>query len=244
MTSKFLKRSWLIGLPIILLMGCATLPPPQKITDPVELSNRVSYYYLKPSPDQIPVMLDALSLPGFITWPESIASYAGFFAEIFQQNQSRARKWVRNVNPAGKSQALLLLYAIALSDVPGKARLLERLQTTSGVDLSSGPYPHLVNISIASLSPASAADLDLLWGAFMASGNDHHVKKIIEALKFIDAEGDRSTFMLGFAAYWSLSSNVAQHKKVRDICESELAASSGRKAQLLDEILNQDRHSN
>jgi hypothetical protein len=206
-----------------------------------ELSNWVTYYYLNPSPERVPAMLGALSDAGFVSWPDSIASYAGFFAEVFHQNQDRVSGWVGSLRPQGISQTIFLLYAVALSDIPGKARLMKKLEAASQVPSSAGPFPHLIDAPLSALTPASVADLDLLWGAFMASGSERYVKKIIDALYFIDITGDRNNFMLGFAAYWSLSSNARQHPWVRAICERELAGSSGRKAELLSEILHLER---
>jgi hypothetical protein len=238
---KMKKLRSLLWICLFLCVGCATVPPPQKITDPVQFSNLVSYYYMKPEPAQVPAMLNALLEGGFVSWPDSIASYTGFFAEIFHQNQDRVGKWVGNLHPQGTSQTIFLLYAIALSDIPGKTMLMQKLETVSGVSLSAGPFPHLMGAPITRLKPAGAADLDLLWGAFMASGNERYVLKIIDALQYLDATGDRNDFMLGFAAYWSLSSNAKQHQKVKEICKRELSSSSGRKAELLGEILNLER---
>jgi hypothetical protein len=231
----------IVLIAIIICIGCATVAPPPKITDPVQLTNWVTYYYLKPEPSQVPAMLNALLEEGLVSWPDSIASYAGFFAEIFFQNEDRVGQWVGNLRPQGASQTMFLLYAIALSDIPGKSALMQKLETASGVSLSSGPFPHFTGASIMRFTPTSAADLDLLWGAFMASGSDRYILKIIDALQNIDASGDRNNFLLGFAAYWSLSSNAAQHAKVKEICKRELSASTGRKAELLSEILNLER---
>lgn len=231
-------RTIITFLLLAFLGGCATVSPQLKITDAAELNNWVTYYYLKPSPERVPAMLSAVSEAGFVSWPDSIASYAGFFAEVFHQNQGRVEKWLGNLKPQGASQAILLLYAVALSDIPEKTLLMKKIETSSEVSLSTGPFPQFISAPLNDLIPASTADLDLFWGAFMASGRDVYVKKIIDVLQFLDPGEDRNKFMLGLAAYWSLSSNVLQHQKVREICRQEISKSSGRKAEILGEILN------
>jgi hypothetical protein len=233
---RAIKLTWLVCLTVILLAGCASFGKPARKTDE-QIGQWMTYYYLRPSPEQVPAILASLAEARFVSRQNSIAQTVGFFAEVFNQNGDSVEKWVSDVRPEGASEYMALLYAIALSDVPSKASLLKRLESRSGIALHTGPFPHLVNTSLSSLEPVSGDDLDLLWGAFMASGKELYVRNIIEAMKLIDVKDDRHKFMVGLAARWSLVSNALQHPKVREICKSELSVASVRKAELLREML-------
>ncbi len=89
--------------------------------------------------------------------------------------------------------------------------------------------------------PNDAKDLDFLWAEFLATGKEEPIKKIIQTLTYVPQEIDLSSgfwkeknvtspemalALLQDAAEWSLASNAKQHKKVYEIINNEIEATT------------------
>ena len=77
---------------------------------------------------------------------------------------------------------------------------------------NGSPYPekkmnHVVD-SILKGKPASPGDLDFLWAAFSATGNEQYLDTLVDAADSRDAG-------IAGAAKWSLNANYRQHNAVR-----------------------------
>lgn len=92
--------------------------------------------------------------------------------------------------------------------------------------------------------PLSPFHLDFIWAEFLATGSQEPVKKIISALgvplpekngNYSDEEKNVVFTVTG--AQWSLTSNIRQHQRVREIVEQEAANASGILKEKLEEIL-------
>ena len=94
--------------------------------------------------------------------------------------------------------------------------------------------PKLIEIPIN-----SPMVLDMLWGAFMASGDEKYIIRIISALPNvnIDIKEDHSKFMIGGTARWLLTSNAIQHEIVFKICKEQVSRQPEEISNILCEIL-------
>lgn len=79
--------------------------------------------------------------------------------------------------------------------------------------------------------------LDMLWGNFMATGDEAPVARIISALPWVNVRDDPSRTLVGGAARWSLISNAIQHKRVMDISRKELTSQPKEVADVLREVI-------
>ncbi|PIQ86555.1 MAG: hypothetical protein COV74_04040 [Candidatus Omnitrophica bacterium CG11_big_fil_rev_8_21_14_0_20_45_26] len=74
----------------------------------------------------------------------------------------------------------------------------------------------------------SAAQLDQLWQAFLTTGDEKYVIRIINTLAWSDSQTkDLQNRLIGSAAKWSLMSHAKQYPQVLEICKKELEVQSG-----------------
>lgn len=76
------------------------------------------------------------------------------------------------------------------------------------------------------------AVLDVLWASFFATGEDRYVHRVIQILL-----ADETDPITRGAAERSLSSNVAQHRRVRELCERTRDGMSAPHRSVLDRVL-------
>ena len=79
--------------------------------------------------------------------------------------------------------------------------------------------------------------LDMLWGNFMATGNNEPVERIISALAWNDIKGEVELLIIAKSAQWSLTSNATQLPGVLEICKQQIAKQPEAIAHVLKEIV-------
>jgi hypothetical protein len=93
-------------------------------------------------------------------------------------------------------------------------------------------------VPLAERPITTPADLDMLWGAFFATGEAVYVRRILGVLPWSnDPDKNVARMMVGSAARWSLKSHAPRHPKVMDICEEALAEAEGPLKTLLAEVI-------
>jgi hypothetical protein len=80
--------------------------------------------------------------------------------------------------------------------------------------------------------------LDMLWVAFMASGDEKYVIQVISVLPYSTVKGNIPRLLVGGSARWSLTSNAIQHKRVLDICMSQLEKQPHEVKEILSEVIS------
>lgn len=186
------------------------------------LTNWMTYYYLRPQPEMlVPALLlsDKLGL----LQGDSSAPLQAFASRVFAQNPEKVKDWftqLAGMSDTGKTivltsiwwsnskEAKELLAAIS-EQLPEKARAEFRKQ------IDSQP-PEIDKMDIESPDV-----LDMLWGCFSATGDEKYVKRLIDTLAWGKSDNKNLPKMLiASAARWSLASNIEQHERVKEICES------------------------
>ena len=205
----------------------------KELASPEQLEQWMTYYYLDPTPGEIPKALEAVSTLGLFENDAVQAPLSGFFAEVFRANPAALHEWVKPfvgvpkrhilysaLWMAGSTESKAALAELALGALPEEARQLKSLAEST---------PPTIN----SMEVNSPAPLDYLWGCFMASGAEDPVLRIIDQVKLVNVKGDAATMMIGGAAQWSLSANSGQHEKVLQIVRARAkTADPETKAQL------------
>lgn len=70
--------------------------------------------------------------------------------------------------------------------------------------------------------PTDAASFDLIWAEFFATGKADPVLRLIDVLEWRIDKDDPFSYADLSVVIWSLSSNIEQHSRVKEICEGEL----------------------
>jgi hypothetical protein len=175
----------------------------------------MQYYYLQKDVSKIGDFLKWVQNNQIIEKHEtSKQPIAAFLSVIFLDNPTQVENWIKSVDFVGKTKETIE-YALWLS---GNEKLIAK------VFKDTPEYAKSTFAGIKNLTPKQAMDLDIMWGAFYASGDEHYVKKIIDTLdetKLLTGEKTEDIVTRG-AARWSLSSNMLQHELVNRIIRKEM----------------------
>jgi hypothetical protein len=151
---------------------------------------------------------------------KAIFPTAAFLSVIFADNPAKVTGWLKANNFNGNAKKAIET-ALWLN---GDAETLKQFAT------KPENYARPAPTKLSHAPVASAAQLDVMWGAFFASGDPVYVKKVIGALESTDQ-------MTQVAAQWSLGSNMKQHELVKQTVQSEAKIRNGKVKQKLDELL-------
>ncbi len=197
-------------------------------------------YYHNPKPNLVPSALKVLEEDGILSAnPGAQAPFAGFLSILFHDNPLQTEAWLNQSDKYAGELKRTIWMGLWLSDTDiGKKHLSEMLKGAHGTDLE---YLKILTenapFNLKTMNPNDPGQLDMLWGAFTASGNPQYVKRIISVLPLLDQRDDPMKFTMAASAKWSLKSNALKHPLVLQVCKKELASASEALASHLTEII-------
>ncbi len=176
------------------------------------------YYYKDPRPEMLEDIVKSKKLCG--TDNAVIVPMGVFLSVLFEKRPEDAEKIIRIVKDYSESEKKCYKVALLFADIPGREQLFKELVGSDGcqdeqIEQIKKPVERIEEIPIN-----SPTVLDMLWGAFMASGDEKYVKRVISTLSF-KTDGDVGELVIGNMAKLSLDMNMRQHEKVLDICVKE-----------------------
>ncbi len=189
-----------------------------------EFGKWLTYYYLKPEPENIVQAVRYMSESGFLENGKTYPPIFGFLAGVFKNNPSKVGSWVNDLSSLKDSSYGVVVLGVWYANISdSKERVYAILENRPALKeqfgyLYKGPPMEIRQIPLEQGSWV----LDALWGNFMATGNTEPVARIMEALPWLDVKGETNKLLVAGAARWSLTSNAEQHEKVMVICESEI----------------------
>lgn len=194
-------------------MSCA-LPALAQKSGTMSISDWSTYYYLDKTPDKVGEFLGWLTKSKGTLDDNAAETLKGFLAEIFAQNPPRVGEW---------TNASTFNYS-------GKLREI--------IDYAQKPPVALQDQKIK-----TAADIERIWGAFFASGDDLYLKKIVDVLDPsypLEGGEDAAKAMRNTAAL-SLGSAMTRHEAVERFLVHESEARTGKTADELKQIVSNVR---
>jgi tetratricopeptide (TPR) repeat protein len=198
-------------------------------------------YYAKPEPDRFPALLADLQAEGVLVLGHMTA--AGFLSQVFHDNPDRINGWVPalwKLDDAARAYVWLSLWFS--NTAQAKAILEDAAHKENGsaaelaTRLAKTPSQPLLELPVD-----SGNSLDLLWGAFFATGRQDFVAKIIDCLPWSlkDPKADKLKVAIGRAAEWSLRTNAGRDPHVLEICKTELARRDGDTRTVLSKVIRE-----
>lgn len=172
-------------------------------------------YYVNPRPAELTAHVRALSREGFFERPGQAAVGIGFLATVFAHNPAQVDRWLMELSGLPARHQRLLAAALWQAGHPLGSDLLRTLGRDSVfreevLRLASAPAQ-----TIADTPVRSSSSMNLQWGAFLASGDERHIVRVLDAI----GTGERS---LDTSARVALARNAAAHPRVLEICRSQL----------------------
>jgi hypothetical protein len=173
-------------------------------------------YYINPRSEELTANIRALSREGFFEKEGNIALGIGFLATIFAENPRRAEGWLRELSNLPAAHQRLVAAALWQAGHPLGSELLGNVSKKSLVQdevlrLASIPAQLVVDTPVRSRS-----SLNLQWGAFLASGDERHIVRVLDAI----GTGERA---LDNIAQMNLARHAANHPRVLEICRAQLS---------------------
>jgi tetratricopeptide (TPR) repeat protein len=198
----------------------------QKVADSLHLAETsFDIYYLDPRPDRIPSLLAEMQKQGMLALGHMTA--AGFLSQVIHDNPDRLKAWVPLIWKLDDSEREYLWLTLWFSGIePAMEPLREAGSKESGkvaesiASIAKGkPAPPLTTFPVD-----SGETLDLLWGAFYATGRTEYVARIIDSLpeSLKSKPEDAKQKAVGMTAEWSLRQNARKHPRILAFCKSEL----------------------
>ena len=148
-------------------------------------NNPITYFYGDPKPERLVGFLD-----GYVKNPADWAAYpplVGFFAVTFR----RFPDWIDRLLPTrfDAKTAETVAAAFRLSGLPPMAQTLRSQLADAGQDPTLRAQLANLPTRLEELRIVTATHLDILWGAFFASGDPQYVRMILD---FYARTADRS----------------------------------------------------
>jgi hypothetical protein len=197
-----------------------------------EVERWMDGYHLRPRPDLVPAALAALRASGHLGDERTAAPVAAFLSQLLREDPEPAGAWLGEVRTDVERAAVV--EALWLTDTEQARELLSAMTPPVGGDLQE-----LIAALLAEHPPdllavpvEDGAVLDVLWAAYMASGDARYVLRVISVLP----DGGP----VGEAARWSLASNAVRLDGVREICVRALDHEPDDVAAILRTILEAD----
>jgi hypothetical protein len=200
-----------------------------------ELNDFMIYYYLHPSPEKIPQAVQAMHKMGYLRKESAGAPIAAFLSLIFRSTSVAMEKTLVDFSSYSPVEQQVLLRALWLADTAQSKTALQKFELGNDNAESVKSVPP----RIEQLPVESPDVLDMLWGAFMATGDEKYVIQVISVLPYSTIKGNIPRLLVGGSAKWSLTSNAIQHKRVLDICESQLEKQPKETKEILAEVISE-----
>ena len=205
------------------------------------LNDWLTYYYLHPTPETTSLAIQSMQQLGYLKKESVGAPLASFFSLIFRSSPMAIESSLKTFANFSSEEQQVLLRSLWLANTKqAKIQLgkLIAIQVNNGIHdnedlLESDPQ------EIDKLPVNSPDILDMLWGAFMATGEEKYVVQVISVLPFSTIKGDVARLLVGGSARWSLISNAIQHKRVLDICISQLDKQPKEVKAVLSEVITE-----
>jgi hypothetical protein len=201
-------------------------PPPES----AQIDGLITYYYMDKDPADVVALLKLIQDGDVLAKHDSAAvPFGAFLATVFSNSPEQINSIAKSAKFTGHTRRLVQ-EALWQS---GHAATVKEVFGESPGEFDAKP------VSLKKRPIKGPDDLDMMWGAFLASGDTAYVKRIIPVLgRDHPLSGDpRLDEATRQAAEWSLESNMLQHELVYRLIRKEAKSRNGEVRQTLREIL-------
>jgi hypothetical protein len=226
----------------------------KKIDSQDALAEWFSFYYQHPQPSQIIPALLYADKSGFLEKVSNRAIMASFLVALLPQNPTLLDELLTKLKPLSMDLRSLLVSVIWMSNNEAAKAKVPMLISV----LPESNQNKITNSMLVKWQPLieqkvdTPEQLDMLWAAFSATGDDKYVERLLSVLQegeLASAQAMSASVSRGVAskvnlnrvlvfeaASWSITSNAKQHKKVLEICK-RVAKSKGKDSAALQRVI-------
>lgn len=229
-----------IFLTVIMVMASVSVSAAAVFNSEKEFENFMTYYYRDPQPEKVIAALSYYVNSPLYKDSGSRMSLAHFFAYILKSEPAILEQYYERQNNKGTTDSRI--FALNVLWLINNKSSLDMISKAEHNWKDRQIQKIIMNIHAASVydvlkgTPRTPAELNNLWGIFLATGNELAVKKVISVLPFKE-KSEKKDILLGAAAQWSLASNAIQHEKVLGILKHEQKFARGTVKKLLKQMI-------
>jgi hypothetical protein len=228
--------------------------------------NWINDYRHKPEPEQLPLLVHALSGLQAFKDPETCGAYIGFIAGVLGSNPARARRLVAKMLTLAPADRWVLVRAIAYSGLanwkdllssfgermPERREMINRYLEGKLPTLDQIAYPAdkpgmFDKIKVAlrigggddkavALKPSPEL-IDVLWGYYLATGAYEPIGRIVRLLPLADDKDNVDNLTTGSAAKFTLASNAVRDLKLLAMLKWAAKHQPKETAKVLNEVI-------
>lgn len=209
---------------------------------PRHYADEMEFFYQKPRPEIIPDLFRSFYRHGILADPEKRLFLAAFLAELARNGQVPLARLQNEAADLGKDAIHTVAWSLHLAQIPEESEILQQFLGEDALVLLSQikrtPAP------LSAWQMREKAVLQMYWAAFMATGNNFYLDKIIDAalryghLKACGQWGGEA-YQVGAAAASSLYELSRRHPKVRQRLEARLLAANASDRQTIGLMLGE-----
>lgn len=191
----------------------------------------MTYYYKNPTPDKFVEKVRMMAKDESLTNPGAQPPILAFLSQLMASNPKKISEWLDALADLDDQQRSLLLAAVWYSGTEEARAYLESCKLEKYLKEKA---PKILEMEVN-----SPPVLDMLWGCFMATGDEKPIRRIVTAFNLAKYAGALKRFKMSEkteqdkkeaywdatfqAAQWSLESNCHQHPAVLRHCEAIVA---------------------
>lgn len=213
-------RTCVIAVLVFVVFASSTSASEDPPKGSAEFDKFVTYYYLDKDISSVVNFLRWLQESEMLDGKESaLTPTSAFLAVVFADNPSEIRRFAKSADFTGKAKEAV---QIALWRSGHAKKIAEIFGETPA-------YAKKKPVTLKKKKLKGPDDLDMMWGAFLASGDVTYVKKVIDVLdekQSLSGDAKMDEVTRG-AAEWSLQSNMIQHELVYRLIHEESMSRSG-----------------
>ena len=193
-----------------------------------EANDWITNYYRHPTPDKLVDEVVKYGERGFLADEQKSQVLCVFLSRVMASHPDKIDSWMRRLDGLSLEGKKTLTCAVWMSRTERGNAYLRKHDCREL--LSKEP------IDLLSLEPGEPVILDMLWAYFFATGESAPVRRIIYALNYARYSGSIDAYKgagnseeartnayreaVFKSALWSLTSNMNQHQRVAQICDS------------------------
>lgn len=221
------------------LVASLALAAPKSFSSEAELVQWFTYYYRKPEPARVgDAMLEA-GRRGLYREGANAPPWFGFLAGALAKSPMTASSTVKRLAALPESDQPIVVFGIWYSGLAETKALLAQAgrdmpsQRQSIEQLSAMTPPRLIDLPLEQ----GGWVLDVLWGHFIATGDEAPILRIISAVPWSQTRGNSARMSVGGSARWSLTANAALHPRVMEICRRQAKVQPPEVARILEDVI-------
>lgn len=226
-------RNFIPGLATLVLLaafsaGCTTTSGSGLASDePVSFASDddfrswFAFYYKAPHPERLTASLRYMKQNAYLQDYPDIASV--FLAHVMTANPQHLKHWVDTEwqEFGGAEWSVILVSLWMVDTTESKALMVKNLERADETHRERIKGLKDRNPDVIDPLKADIVDprqVNLVWAAFSATGDERYVRKIIDQVHLYGEVRDETDAAIGEAAIMTLANNAMQHDLVAQLC--------------------------